>query len=248
MGPSVYTYSGYGWTLWPESGQPLQGESAAWQGPGVCRVVSLWALGLPSAGSLLRLVVPLPSLLPWRLVVLTLPRDCLCCQRRSWPMSILFFPARCFVTIKGWPGGQPPPITELVPGCSWGVVGGGYEPSPGLGSCGPLPSDLSYLFWFPPSPHMATRHWPSCLCPLVLEKWANVGHLGQGGGHCSTLPTMAEGAFTPSPHHRRGGMRSRDLCPLTGVVITSLRVTVACPSLWAARPLGQMGICVVCVL
>lgn len=65
----------------------------------------------------------------WRLVVLTLPRDCLRCQRRSWPTSILSFPARCFVTIKGWPGGQPPPTTELVPGCSWSIVGGGYESS-----------------------------------------------------------------------------------------------------------------------
>lgn len=136
--------SGYGWTLWPESGQPPQGDSAAWQGPGVCQAASLWALGLlplvPSSG--LRFSC-LPS--AWRLVVLTLPRDCLRCQIRGWPTSGLSYPARCFITVKGWPGGQPPPITELESGGSWGAVGVGMSPaaSPGLGSHGPLPSDLS---------------------------------------------------------------------------------------------------------
>lgn len=48
-----------------------------------------------------------------------------------------------------------------------------------------------------------------------------------------------EGAFSPFLHYREGGMRSHDLCALTGVAIVSLRVTVLYPSPRAARPLRQ---------
>lgn len=63
----------------------------------------------------------------------------------------------------------------------------------------------------------------------------HIAHHG-GGGFYSLTTLQTEWHEKPGP------------VSLTGVVITSLRVTVACPSLWTARPLGQMGVCVVCVL
>lgn len=147
---------------------------------------------------------------------------------------------------KGDLGEQPPPVMQHVPGIPWGLVMSPaveYHSWTEPGSGGPLPSDLALLV--PSTSPNCYKILARLLFPLVLEKWAKIDHLGQGGGHCRALSTTLQGAFIPFPHHGAGGMKSQDLCPLARVVIISLIVTMMYSGPWSARILSAafLGIC-----